>query len=136
MDLSNRVAAELAVRNLVANLAHVADHGSLEHYRDLFCEDALWDFPGGARHGIDDIVRGASERRAQGVTGPGSQSRHVITTLAVDVIDTRHATSESYFLFFRNTSDAPTVFNMGHYQDEYLCEGGKWRVKKRTIRFG
>ena len=64
-----------------------------------------------------DILAGATERRTQGLTGPGSASRHVITTLAVQVHDDTTATADSYWMFWRDTDTAPAVFNMGHYHD-------------------
>ena len=39
----------------------------------------------GVRVGHDEIREGAVERRASGTAGPGSHSRHVITTSAVSV---------------------------------------------------
>jgi 3-phenylpropionate/cinnamic acid dioxygenase small subunit len=132
------IRAELAVRNLIARVAQVADGGDLEESRELYTEDATSELPGSAtRRGRDDILADARERRDEGVTGPGSATRHVITTLAVTVDDpARAATADSYWLFFRETTTAPVLFGIGHYHDTVRYEDGAWRIARRQITFG
>ena len=62
------------------------------------------------------------ERRASGLQGPGTESRHVLTTIAVDVESDDRATARSYFMFFGSTSTTPTLRTMGQY-DDVLREG-------------
>jgi 3-phenylpropionate/cinnamic acid dioxygenase small subunit len=131
-----RVAAEIEIRNLIARIAQLADHGELDEYVSLFSEDASWEFPGAPRHGRVDILAGAQERRSQGVTGPGSATRHVITTLAVQVADAVTATADSYWLFWRDTTTTPVLFNMGHYHDTVRLVDGQWRITRRVITLG
>ncbi len=130
------LADELAVRNLIARVAHAADHGTLDEYVELFTEDADWLFPNGPRHGRADIRAGAEGRRSDGLTGPGANSRHIITTLAVEVGPDGTATADSYWLFYRQTTTTPTIFNMGHYHDTVRLDGGRWRLARREITLG
>ncbi len=131
-----RTAAELKIRNLIARIALLADQGDLDEYVDQFTEDAVWAFPTGPRQGRDDIRAGAEERRAGGVTGPGSNTRHVITTVSVALGEEDDATADSYFLFYQNTTTAPTLFNMGHYHDTFARQGEVWRLARRDITLG
>jgi uncharacterized protein (TIGR02246 family) len=135
-DRVARVLDELEIRSLIARVAQSADHGDVEEYASLFTQDGSWEFPGGPRRGRADILAGARERRSQKVTGPGSATRHVITTLAVRVEDATTATADSYFLFFRDTAASPTLFNMGHYHDVLRREDGAWRIARREITLG
>lgn len=135
-DMIARVLDELQIRNLIARVAQLADHGDAEEYAGLFTEDAAWEFPGGPRHGRADILAGARDRRRQRVTGPGSATRHIIATVAVRVVDAATATADSYFQFWRDTATAPTLFNMGHYHDELRREDGAWRIARRKITLG
>jgi uncharacterized protein (TIGR02246 family) len=135
-DTIARLLAELEIRNVIARLAHLADHGDLEEYAGLFTTDAAWEYPGGPRRGRADILAGARERRSQKVTGPGSATRHLITTLAVQVHDATTATADSYFQFWRATAAAPTLLNMGHYHDVLRREEGAWRIERREITVG
>jgi uncharacterized protein (TIGR02246 family) len=131
-----RVAAELAIRNVIARLAILADQGDLDEYMDLFTEDAEWALPTGTRRGRADIRAGADQRRAEGITGPGSATRHVITSVTVRVDDGDTATADSYFLFLQNTTTSPTIFNMGWYHDAFASDGGTWRLARRAITLG
>lgn len=130
------VADELTIRNAVARLAHLADFGTdLDEYVDIFAPDAVWDFPGAARRGHADIRAGAVDRRATGTVGPGSNTRHVITTQAVRV-DGDVAESDSYFLFYVDTVEAPRLFNMGHYADRFERTPAGWKLAHRRITLG
>jgi uncharacterized protein (TIGR02246 family) len=131
-----QTAAELKIRNVIARLALLADQGDLDEYVDQFTEDSLWGFPGGSRQGRDDIRAGAEERRAGGVTGPGSNTRHVITTVSVHIDGEDTATADSYFLFYQHTTTAPTLFNMGHYHDTFTRQDDVWRLARRDITLG
>ena len=96
-----RLADELEVRNTIARLAHLADDGDLDEYIQIFTPDAVWEGASGfaARKGREDILSGARERRAGGTSGPGTHTRHVISTTAVRV-DGDRASSESVFRYY------------------------------------
>jgi 3-phenylpropionate/cinnamic acid dioxygenase small subunit len=127
---------ELAIRNLVARIAHAADHGAIDEYIEFFTEDASWEMPDAPRWGRAEIRAGAEERRRTGLTGPGSASRHVITTLAVDLAGQDSALADSYFIFFRQTTTNPTIFNMGYYHDHFRFVDDNWRLARRVITIG
>jgi uncharacterized protein (TIGR02246 family) len=131
-----RVAAELEVRNAISRIAILADQGDLDEYADLFTEDSVWDLPAAPRRGRADIRAGAEQRRAEGVTGPGTATRHVITTVAISVDGPATAHADSYFVFLQNTATAPTILNMGVYHDRFVREDDTWRLARRQISFG
>jgi 3-phenylpropionate/cinnamic acid dioxygenase small subunit len=134
-DLS-RLAIELEIRNLIARIAHLADQGDLDEYADQFAEDSVWALPDAPRHGRADIRAGAESRRAAGLTGPGSASRHVITNVSVNVEGPDDVTADSYFMFLQNTEAVPTILNMGSYHDRFVRRNGVWRLAYREINFG
>jgi uncharacterized protein (TIGR02246 family) len=143
-ETSDRLAAELEIRNVVARLAQHADTGAVDDYVGLFTEDALWEMPqnpntglpGSTRRGRDDIAAGVHERRAQGVQGPGSNTLHVITTISVNVRDDDTATAHSYFLYYGTTVTAPTLHTMGQYHDTMRRTPAGWKLAHRTIVYG
>jgi 3-phenylpropionate/cinnamic acid dioxygenase small subunit len=132
-DDMNRIADELAVRNVISRIARLADQGDLDEYVDQFTEDALWNFPPGPRKGRADILAGARERRASGTTGPGSGARHHITTVEVNVGDDGTATADSYLSFIVNTANGPSVAVSGSYHDTFVRQGSRWRLARRDI---
>jgi 3-phenylpropionate/cinnamic acid dioxygenase small subunit len=138
-DAIERPADDLAIRNLVARLAHLADMSGpdeLDEYVGLFTEDATWGMPDNQRTGRADILDAARERRLSGQQGPGTNSRHVITTQAVRFDGADSAVSEAYFLFVADTTTTPTIRFIGHYHDLLRREGGTWKLARREITPG
>jgi 3-phenylpropionate/cinnamic acid dioxygenase small subunit len=136
--------ADAEIRTLLARIAQLADTGDLDEYLTCFTEDAVWAMPdnpavgmtANAKRGHAEILQGAQERRASGLQGPGTESRHVLTTLAITVESETRATARSYFLFFGTTSTAPTLRTMGQY-DDVLVKGERgWQLAHRTITVG
>jgi uncharacterized protein (TIGR02246 family) len=133
--VSRRVADELEIRTVVARLAQYADDGDLDDYLDLFTEDAVWNMPGAPRTGRADIRAGAEARRASGETGPGSHSRHMVTTMAV-TLDGDDGVCDSYWLFYVDTDSAPVVKLCGAYRDTFRRAPSGWKLARRDVVFG
>ena len=133
-----QLADELEIRNLVSTLAHMADmapEDQLDGYVALFTDDARWEMPGSLRQGRDDILAGALDRRENGIQGPGTNTRHVITTHAVRV-DGEAATGNAYFMLVADTLSSPQVRGIGHYEDRYRRTPEGWKLDQRTITLG
>jgi 3-phenylpropionate/cinnamic acid dioxygenase small subunit len=136
--------ADAEIRTVLARIAQLADTGDLEEYLTLFTEDAVWGMPdnpavgmtANEKKGHAEILAGAQERRASGLQGPGTESRHVLTTIAIDVESEDRATARSYFMFFATTSTTPTLRTMGQY-DDVLVKGERgWQLARRRITVG
>ena len=136
--------ADAEIRTVLARIAQLADTGDLEEYLTLFTEDAVWGMPdnpavgmtANEKKGHAEILAGAQERRASGLQGPGTESRHVLTTIAIDVESEERATARSYFMFFGSTSTTPTLRTMGQY-DDVLVKGERgWQLARRRITVG
>jgi 3-phenylpropionate/cinnamic acid dioxygenase small subunit len=133
------------ISDLIARLAHLADYGDLPDYLDCFTEDAVWELSSATLAGAEpdrrvgraDIAEGVHQRRAAGLQGPGSHTRHVITTLEIVTSDESNAEVVSYWHFYVNTVEAPTLAAMGQYNDVLRrCDDGKWRLAQRVITSG
>ena len=116
-DAVQRLIDEAEIRNLLARIAQLSDEGELDDYVACFSEAAIW---GGAgfpeRKGHAAILEGARERRATGTAGPGTQTRHLLSTSVVEVEGDR-ARVRSIFLFYRDTKAVPRLDRMGVYED-------------------
>ncbi len=130
------VADELEIRNVLARIAQGSDTGDLTAYGELFTEDARWDMPGvPVKNGREEIVAAGAARRAEGVTGPGSRTRHLISTIAV-AVDGDRAVAESYWQFFTDTATTPALRSMGAYRDTFLRTEHGWKLAERLITPG
>src|SRR5262245_17120095 len=134
------IADEIEIRNLVSRLAVYADGNDVDGYLTLLTEDAEWhtrmhkgDQPPIKGHSA--LKAGALKRRADGVQGAGSQLRHLVTTLAIDVKgDT--ATGQCYLLTVRKSDQTPVSDALAVYEDEYRKTKDGWKLAKRTISRG
>ncbi len=136
---AQQVADELEIRNLVADLAHMADMASeddLSDYIGRFTEDARWEMGGNEIRGRHDILAAARQRRAAGTQGPGTNSRHVITTQSVRLDGDGMASGEAYFLFVGDTDTTPQVKGIGHYRDRFRRTAEGWQLDHRIITSG
>jgi 3-phenylpropionate/cinnamic acid dioxygenase small subunit len=133
------------VTNLISRIAHLADEGELQEYVDCFAEDAVWELrsatAAGAqpdrRVGRADIAEGVVTRREAGMQGPGTHTRHVITTVEVVSETATTAAVISYWQFYVHTAATPTLAAMGRYDDELRRdEDGTWRLAARHITSG
>jgi uncharacterized protein (TIGR02246 family) len=126
---------ELAVRNVLARVAQYADGPDVDAYVALFTPDAAWEMPGAPRQGHAEIRAGSEERRAAGQIGPGSNTRHVVSTVAVRVYED-HAVADSVWQFYAATASSPRLALMGTYHDDLVRVGGEWKLARRQITIG
>ena len=124
---------ERQIRNLVARLAHLADYGDLDEYTSLFTEDAVWDYAEGSIQGSVAIREDRVRRREVGGQGPGTHTRHVNTTLWVEVDGSDEATAHSYFLFVQGADTSPSVALTGRYHDTLRRTADGWKLAHRRI---
>ena len=133
-DRLRAVADELEIRNLIARLAQLADDGGLDEYLSLFTEDAVWGNETlGMKTGHAEILKGAEDRRASGMAGPGAHARHVITTSAIQADGGDTASGRSVFHFYTKTDSLPELAMLGVYEDEFRRTPEGWKLARRAI---
>jgi uncharacterized protein (TIGR02246 family) len=127
---------ELEIRNGLARIAQYSDTGDLDDYAAQFSDDATWELPPAPpKHGRAEIQAAAASRRAEHQTGPGTHTRHVITTVAVSV-DGDTAVADSYWQFYTATATVPVLNSMGSYRDTFCRTPAGWRLAHRHITPG
>jgi 3-phenylpropionate/cinnamic acid dioxygenase small subunit len=126
--------------NLVARIAHLADSGEVGDYLDCFTADASWELTSATGLALDEQVRrgradleaGVVERRAMGMQGPGSRTRHDVSSIAITV-DGDRAHGTAYFRYYVDSDVTPTLAAMGRYDDEFVRTPEGWRLQRRVI---
>ena len=136
------VADQLEILSLLARLAHLADAGDLDDYVNLFTDDGCWEPPDDSEppirtlRGRADLLMGARERRAVGMSGPGTNSRHVVTNTALTKTGPDSAEAHSYWHFYTQTNEIHQTAGMGTYDDEFRRTLDGWRLARRVSRLG
>lgn len=122
-------ADDAAIRNVIGLAAVLGDQGDPEDYRRVYTPDATWQMGEVVQRGADEIVAAAAARRAEGVSGPGTGTRHLVVPMIVSV-EGRTARAISYYAFLSGT----TVATSGTYRDDlvYTATGG-WQICRRDI---
>lgn len=132
------------IRDLLPRLARFADEAEIADYLDLYTADAVWEIrdataagaPPQRRAGRAEIEAGVVARRSAGGQGPGSSTRHVITTVDVVAVGDTEATASAYWLFYTDTDTSPKLAAMGAYDDTFRRTPQGWRLAHRVIRSG
>lgn len=123
------------IRNFLARLAHLTDHGEVDSLMELWADDAVWQ-----RAATGEVVRGRDairamtiDRRSQGIAGPGSSGYHLATTVLIDVHGDGTATAHSYLVFVRVKQGVPAIGLVAHYEDLLRRHPAGWQLAVRTM---
>jgi uncharacterized protein (TIGR02246 family) len=137
VNATDRTADELAIRNVLAELARQADNASVDdvdRYADCFTEDAVWEMPGDVRAGRDDIRAGVAERRSKAVSGAGTM--HLLASTTVAFEDDDNARVSSYAQAYRTVAgDPPLLVLLARYDDRFRRTPQGWKLHRRHIEF-
>ena len=139
-----RAGATLDVLDVLAQLARRCDYGTIDDYLALVAEDGTWEMPDNPQVGVAASQRvgraairaGVEERRAGGFQGPGTNTLHVIGSVAVDVHGPAEARARTYWLYYADTATAPVLRSVGQYDDEFARTAAGWRLRHRRISVG
>ena len=132
------------IRTLLARLAQLADTGEVGDYVALFTDDAVWAMPAIPQSGLEaserrgraTIEAGVHERRASGVQGPGTNTAHLVTTIAVRYDGDDVAVADSCWQFIADTTTTPRLQGFGRYTDTLRRTADGWRLARREITLG
>ena len=132
----------LQVYELMDRYGVVHDFGTPEEYAGLFTPDAEISIGAGPPvvKGHDALVGMAArdhQRFGGAVTSDGKTSlimRHIVSNRMVDLVGKDAARGSSYVTTLIKTPDnGLAVLSIGRYEDEYVRQGGEWRIAKRRI---
>ena len=139
-----RLADELEIRNIVAELTHLADTANdaeLDRYFELLTDDATWAVLTDSevlgtqeRTGHAAIREGVIQRRSEGLQGPGTNTRHLVSTMSVHFESADRALARCYWHYYTNTtSPAPTLALMGEYRNTFVRTPAGWKMTRREV---
>jgi uncharacterized protein (TIGR02246 family) len=132
------------IHDLIARIAHAVDEGNIDAYAECFTETAQWrteasailELPATVTNGRDAIVAGARQRQRDGIQGPGTQSRHIVSTVSVRFDGPDDARVTAYWQYVTNTIGGPVLSAVGAYENHVQRDDGEWRIALRILRQG
>ncbi len=107
------------------------DARDLDGYGRLFAADGEWLGGTGYGKGPAGITAMLEERLAGNPGPPGPTSWHLVTESDIDVRGDRATGTVTWALVQRGDSDTPVMRLLGHYDDSYVREHGRWRYQRR-----
>jgi hypothetical protein len=126
-------AIEQACTKLYHRMGLAADSNLLD-FLDLFTTDIVWTRPAMTMHGHEEVrtfLAAEAERTATHVT------RHLYTTIVIDVIDADHAGGRAYATIYRdeNPGDGrPVPMQLPElivaYETGFAREKGQWKISR------
>ncbi|HEX3192585.1 MAG TPA: nuclear transport factor 2 family protein [Streptosporangiaceae bacterium] len=107
------------------------DRRDLDAYGRLFADDGEWLGGTGYGQGPAGITAMLTERLAGNPAPPGPTSWHLVTESGVDVRGDWATGTVTWALIQRGDGDQPVMRLLGHYDDVYVRERGRWRYRRR-----
>jgi len=119
------------IRQLNLEYRRHLDARDLDAYGRLFAEDGEWLGGTGYGQGPAGITAMLKERLAGNPGPPGPTSWHLVTESGVDVRGDWATGTVTWALIQRGDGDKPVMRLLGHYDDVYVRERGRWRYRRR-----
>jgi ketosteroid isomerase-like protein len=119
------------IRQLNLEYRRHLDARDLDAYGRLFAEDGEWLGGTGYGKGPAGIAAMLKERLPGNPGPPGATSWHLVTESGIDVHGDRATGTVTWALIQRGEGDTPVMRLLGHYDDVYVRERGRWRYQRR-----
>ena len=120
------------IRQLNLEYRRHLDARDLDAYGMLFAEDGEWLGGTGYGKGPAGITAMLKERLPGNPAPPGATSWHMVTESGIDVHGDWATGTVTWALIQRGAGDTPVMRLLGHYDDVYVREHGRWRYRRRT----
>jgi hypothetical protein len=133
-DRLRRLEDRAEIRELILAYRRHLDARDLKAYGMLFAADGEW--LGGTGYGKSPagIMAMLEERLPGNVSDDRQSSWHLVTEPEI-VLHGDQATGEvTWALVGRGDEDEPALRLLGHYEDTYVREDGRWRFQRRVAR--
>src|ERR1700759_4286051 len=119
------------IRQLNLASRRLLDARDLDAYGRLFADDGEWLGGTGYGQGPAGITAMLTERLAGNPAPPGPTSWHLVTESGIDVRGDWATGTVTWALIQRGDGDKPVMRLLGHYDDVYVREHGRWRYRRR-----
>lgn len=136
MDDLHRLLIETACEKLIVGYANTIDLRDWDAFVELFAEDGVWQRPS-----LEPLVGHADIRQWTREWPIEILMRHIVTNVAIEVVDREHATAFSFCTVYRSTDPSvrPAVLSgpssVVEYRDKIRLTPGGWRFAYREFEY-
>jgi ketosteroid isomerase-like protein len=130
-DRLRRLEDRTEIRQLIQDYRRNLDARDLTAYGLLFARDGEW--LGGTGYGQSPagITAMLQERLPGNTSAAGQASWHLVTEPDITLHGDQATGDVTWALVARDDSGAPILRLLGHYEDTYAREDGRWRFQRR-----
>jgi len=127
-----QVEDELAIHRIIVEYAVRLDARDLEGYLDLFAENGTWQVGTMVREGRPAIREMLTGLYGQpGIEPFGYANFRTVANVQIDVSGDRATARSRHLTLERGPRGNPTPVLTGLYEDEFIRQGGQWKILRR-----
>jgi uncharacterized protein (TIGR02246 family) len=119
------------IRALILAYGQAHDHRDYKMYASLFANDGEWIGGLGSAKGPDAIFALMDKSIGHNPLPNGSGTFHVLTNDQIKIDGDRASATTKWLYVTANDDNSPKLTFLGHYDDQYIRENGRWKFLRR-----
>ena len=120
-----------AIRALILAYGQAHDHRDYRTFASLFAENGEWIGGLGSAKGPAAIFALMDKSIGHHPLPEGSGTFHVMTNEQIEIQGDRASSTTKWLYITRGDDDSPKPTYLGHYDDQFIRENGKWKFLRR-----
>jgi uncharacterized protein (TIGR02246 family) len=119
------------IRALILAYGQAHDHRDYRTYASLFAANGEWVGGLGTAKGPDAIFALMDKSIGHNPLPEGSGTFHVMTNEQIEIDGDRASATTKWIYITAADDNSPKLTYLGHYDDEFVRENGRWRFLRR-----
>ena len=119
------------IRALILAYGQAHDHRDYRMFASLFATDGEWIGGLGSAKGPDAIFALMDEKIGHNPLPNGSGTIHVMTNFQIEIDGDRASATTKWLYLTPNEDNSPKATYLGHYDDQFIRENGRWKFLRR-----
>ena len=126
-----RVEAELAISNIIANYAGFFNNRDYNGCASLFAPDGEYVNDAGEYKG-QDAIRDMLENITGTAAAPNRLDYQIVSNQRIDIGGDQATATSRYLIMMRGSDGAPMPSMAGGYSDVFVRLNGHWKIRRRV----
>lgn len=122
------------IRNLLMNYGRFLDQRNFVAFSQLFSEkEGEWIGGLGKAKSSKAILKLMEDTIGKDTKGTGPSNYHLFSNEMISVDGDRAEASTKWIFMVQGEAGRPLPFYLGHYEDTFVRENGRWKFLRRTV---